>query len=73
MVGAIGGLVEIGLNVWSALRGEKKDEAESAGQLAVETEDGQSIPLVDVLKNHEERIQAVEKKAAKRPRRRKAR
>lgn len=64
MVGAIGGLVEIGLHVWGAFRGDKDEEAGEptmAGDVGVEMADGSAVPLPNVLKDHEDRLQALER------------
>lgn len=62
MIGALGSLVDIGLSIWTAFRGEKKDEGEPtmAGNVGVEMADGSAVPLPNVLKDHEDRLQALE-------------
>lgn len=69
-VGAIGGIVEIGLNIYRALtgRGEEnaKDEGPKEGDVVIDHE-----ALGQVLNDHEERLTRLEK-PSRRPRRKKA-
>lgn len=66
VVGALGGLVEIGVGIWNFFR-EKDEEKEGEGGLVVEKNDGTEVPLGKLLQDHEERLAKLE-----RPARRKA-
>jgi len=61
MVGAIGSLVEIGLSIYKAFKGEGDgDEPVMAQDVGVAMADGTAVPLPNVLKDHEERLRALE-------------
>lgn len=62
MIGALGSLVEIGLNIYRVFKGDKDDEDDPtmAGDVGVEMADGSAVPLPNVLKDHEDRLQALE-------------
>lgn len=68
VVGALGGLVEIGVGIWNFFR----DDEEEKG-LVVDKADGTEVPLGQVLNEHENRIAALERKTKAQKRKPRAR